>query len=160
MTDVQMINEMAEMQKELNKVIFTKSKECPHPMETYDTNRIMLALIDEIGELVHELKGDWCWWKKTQPQVNQERVLEELVDVWHFALSMNIYFDKKCKVVDFPSETLNRNLYSYICDVIMFGGTYNTMIELTFKLGFTIEEVYYSYIEKNQENYNRIKEGY
>ena len=44
-----------------------------------------MAILDEIGELTHELKANWCWWKKTQAPVDNEKVLGELVDIWHFA---------------------------------------------------------------------------
>ena len=38
-----------------------------------------------LGELTHELKGDW--WKKSQKPVDRKRVLEELVDVYHFVMT-------------------------------------------------------------------------
>ncbi len=28
-------------------------------------NWYVSAILDELGELNHELKADWCWWKKT-----------------------------------------------------------------------------------------------
>ena len=162
MTDLEMIKQMAKMQKTLDKEIMEKSKECKKPMNEYDVERVMLALIDEIGELVHELKGDWCWWKKTQAPVNEERTLEELVDVWHFALSLNNYFDYICELDDFPNNATDntRTIVDEIIDVIASTASYENMITFTFKLNFTIEEVYYAYIEKNKENYERIERGY
>ena len=48
---------------------------------------IALAYLDEVGELIHELKPLWCYWKKEHKEINMQRVLEELSDCLHFALS-------------------------------------------------------------------------
>ena len=52
----EMIKEMVEMQKALDESIYNG-----HGVE-YNEERTYLALIDEIGELTHELKAEWCWW--------------------------------------------------------------------------------------------------
>jgi dimeric dUTPase (all-alpha-NTP-PPase superfamily) len=51
------------------------------------------TILDEVGELTHELKANWCWWKKTQPPVDEKKVLGELVDIWHFVLSWQNNFN-------------------------------------------------------------------
>lgn len=40
-----------------------------------DEEKLNLAILDEIGELTHELKANWCWWKKSQAPVDNEKVL-------------------------------------------------------------------------------------
>ena len=59
---------------------------------TIGIENLEMALLDEIGELTHELKYTWCWWKKTQAPVDKEKVLGELVDIWHFILSWQNHF--------------------------------------------------------------------
>ena len=76
------LKEMFQMQRTLNKSILDEFGE-----ESMTEEKLELAIIDELGELTHELKGDWCWWKKTQKPVDRKRVLEELVDVYHFVMT-------------------------------------------------------------------------
>ena len=58
-----------------------------------DEEKLSFAILDEVGELTHELKGNWCWWKKTQAPVDDKKVLGELVDIWHFVLSWQNNFN-------------------------------------------------------------------
>lgn len=51
---------------------------------------IKVAYLDEVGQLIHELKPLWCYWKKNNKEVNKRRVLEELSNCLHFALSYEI----------------------------------------------------------------------
>lgn len=81
-SELRMIETMLKKQDELNSAIMKE-----FGLTTISKEQIDLATLDEIGEFTHELKGDWCWWKKTQPQVDEEKVLGELVDIWHFVLS-------------------------------------------------------------------------
>ena len=59
-------------------------------IESLDPKLIKVAYLDEVGELIHELKPLWCYWKKNNKEVNKRRVLEELSDCLHFALSYDI----------------------------------------------------------------------
>ena len=80
------LREMFTMQKDLNENILKEFGE-----DSMTEEKLELAIIDELGELTHECKGVWCWWKKTQPPVNRQRVLEELVDVYHFVMTWELY---------------------------------------------------------------------
>lgn len=52
--------------------------------------RLCTALIHETIEL--QQHTNWKWWKKpTEP--NPEEMKEELVDIWHFLLSLTIKMD-------------------------------------------------------------------
>ena len=86
--DVELIKDMLKMQAKLDEAIMEE-----YGLTEIEEEKLNLAILDEIGELTHELKGDWCWWKKTQPKVDKEKVLGELVDVWHFVLFQNHFND-------------------------------------------------------------------
>lgn len=158
----EMIKEMVEMQKALDESIYNG-----HGVE-YNEERTYLALIDEIGELTHELKAEWCWWKKTVNPVDNSKVLEELVDVWHFALS--IYYHstgKSCyeriTKLYLHNKNADKNLPKIIQSIIdtpLKTLILRHMIDLTNALNFTVEDVYEAYIKKNQINYERLKNNY
>lgn len=144
-------------------------------LDKLDIRKVKCALRDELGEVNHEMKGDWCYWKKTQPAVDRNKVKEELADVWHFALTLHRLFSgmtwyenkislvkkflEKCKKIECEDGIVywddaleamcvpGRNvLYECVC--------------LTELLGFTFDEMYDAYIDKNKVNYERMKEGY
>lgn len=167
--DVELIDEMLMMQKKLDEAI----------MEEYGLKRIEewklnLAILDEVGELNHELKGNWCWWKKTQPKVDREKVLGELVDIWHFVLSYQNHFNygeegiksaymfkRNSKNIlnllttkEFKLSETFADLIALRCDKL------ETLIAITEYLGFTIEQVYEAYCGKNKINYQRLENGY
>lgn len=164
MNDIEMILNMAEMQKKLDKALLAKGKKLGL-IDGYDKDRCTFALIDELGELTHELKSTWCWWKATQSPVNNEKVLEELVDCWHFALSLqnNSEYGINPKYFGYDDESndILRDI-KRVVDGAMSANptTVVPMCELTTSLGFSIDDVYLGYLKKNQENYDRIARGY
>lgn len=126
-----------------------------------------MALLDEIGELTHELKYKWCWWKKTQAPVNKENVLEELIDVLHFALSYENQYGLSTHVTykeQIQCEKKNISVYGFamvLADLIEKGdGTVERTIAIGESLGFTIEEMFEEYKKKNKINYQRLESGY
>lgn len=60
------LEEMLVMQKALNINIL---KEFGQDVMT--EQKLQLAILDELGELTHELKGKWCWWKKNTSTCKQ-----------------------------------------------------------------------------------------
>lgn len=150
---------MLKMQGALNNAIYKEFK-----IDRVQLSKYRIALIDEVGELTHELKGNWCWWKKTQKPVDQAKVLEELTDVWHFALSICIDYGK-FEGLDIGYLKENAGIH-YLTSII--GWLINcdpkeiikNIITLTYKLGFTIEDVYVAYIQKNKVNFDRLASGY
>lgn len=171
--DIELINKMLEMQKKLDKDILV---EYGLNYKDLSIEKYERALLDEIGELNHELKASWCWWKKTQKPIDNAKVLEELVDVWHFALSYHLvhpkmlnsnqtfseYF-KHCYKEEYlhesPKELWSRNL---LCCVNISNSIYKLacLLITSEKLGFTIDDVYEMYIRKNQINHERVENGY
>ena len=119
-----------------------------------DTALIKIAYLDEVGELIHELKPIWCYWKKSQKEVDKQRVLEELADCLHFALS----YELNRKESEPKLEEWNGNMYTGINKII------NTLPEITLifyhiiyllnSLEYTIEEFYQVYEQVLENNTN------
>lgn len=144
-------------------------------LDKLDIRKVKCALRDELGEVNHEMKGDWCYWKKTQPVVDRNKVKEELSDVWHFSLSLHRLingmvfnenkillvkrFLKNCKKTECGDEQI---FWDDALEAMCVPGR-NVLYEcivLTKLLGFTFDEMYDAYMEKNKENYQRMKRGY
>lgn len=131
------------------------------------------SILDEFGELTHELKGDWCWWKKSQVPVNRKRVLEELVDVYHFVMTsemMHSYLSNKdiidiilikyeCSINHF-NEPEKERLDYLIGDISAGYDKLAVLLQLTKCLQFSFDDVYQEYLNKNKINYERLKNGY
>ena len=131
-----------------------------------DIEKVRMALFDELGEVNHEMKAEWCYWKKSQKPVDRDKLKEELSDVWHFALTLHRLFnDYNFSISKYNKvEKLYRaqKCWFDILKVVADGYVnvlYHTMI-LTERLGFTFDEIYQAYIDKNKENYERMKRGY
>lgn len=166
-SELRMIETMLKKQDELNLAIMKE-----YGLTTISKEQIDLSTLDEIGEFTHELKGDWCWWKKTQAPVDMGKVLGELVDIWHFVLSyqnninlgeMSLYeFEKEKSEVNRILLPMRAESLPYVLVYIANCGSYmlETLIAVTEYLGFTIEQVYEAYCGKNKINYQRLKEGY
>lgn len=168
--EVRYLRKMAQMQEELDTEIMRV-----HKLKKIDEKQLNMATLDEIGELTHELKGNWCWWKFTQPEVNQEKVLGELVDIWHFVLSyLNncLCFFKRSDIsirdyIKFGSRIENQRLKDYGLAYSLTGmfecfyaTRLTTLVVVTEYLGFTVEDVYKAYIKKNKINYKRVEQRY
>lgn len=167
--DIELIKEMLHMQAKLDKAIMGE-----YGLEELDEGKLDLAILDEVGELTHELKANWCWWKKTQPQVDKSKVLGELVDVWHFILSWQNHFNKgeeglrkekvmieNVKQYVWGLKNLQKEFVYVLTDLPSFTDSkIEALIAITEHLGFSIEDVYKAYCEKNKVNYQRLKEGY
>lgn len=172
-SELRMIETMLKKQDELNSAIMKE-----FGLTTISKEQIDLATLDEIGEFTHELKGDWCWWKKSQEPVNRNKALEELADVFHFVLIYELLYGKRKYLTD--PEQYRESPRDYLPMVKMnigFGigfGLANALISilklvdcrlmyllaLSEHLGFCLEEVYAAYMRKNAINMERLKNGY
>lgn len=130
-----------------------------------DIEKVRMALFDELGEVNHEMKAKWCYWKKSQKSVDRDKLKEELSDVWHFVLSLH----RLINGITFSEFLLKRSKIwndNVNWDVIIIGmapGDDDILydcIALTEKLGFTFDEMYQAYMDKNKVNYERMKRGY
>lgn len=167
--DIELIKEMLQMQTKLDEAIMKE-----YGLYTIDEKNLSFAILDEVGELTHELKGNWCWWKKTQPPVDGEKVLCELVDIWHFVLSWQNNFNggeeglltdyeimEKVDDNRWSIEAYGKGIVIKLAD-LSYSQFWKVepLIAITEYLGFTIERVYKAYCDKNKINYQRLKEGY
>lgn len=168
-SELHMIETMLKKQDELNSAIMKE-----FGLTTISKEQIDLATLDEIGEFTHELKGDWCWWKKSQEPVNRNKALEELADVFHFVLIYELFYGKRT-YLDNPEYNLEsyRDYMPMVQMDIGFGianaltriidladGRLMYLLALSEHLGFCLEEVYAAYMRKNAINMERLKEGY
>ena len=167
--DIELIRKMLKKQAKLDKAIMEE-----YGLEELDEEKLSFAILDEVGELTHELKANWCWWKKTQPQVDEEKVLGELVDIWHFVLSWQNNFnggeeglltdEQLMEKVDnsrWAIEEHGKGIVIKLADLSYFSlRKVEPLIAITEHLGFTVEQIYEAYCDKNKINYQRLKEGY
>lgn len=167
--DIELIRKMLKKQAKLDKAIMEE-----YGLEELDEEKLSFAILDEVGELTHELKANWCWWKKTQPQVDEEKVLGELVDIWHFVLSWQNNFnggeegllidEQLMEKVDnsrWSIEEHGKGIVIKLADLSYFSlRKVEPLIAITEHLGFTIEQVYEAYCGKNKINYQRLESGY
>ena len=169
-SELRMIETMLKKQDELNSAIMKE-----YGLTTISKEQIDLATLDEIGEFTHELKGDWCWWKKSQKPVDRNKVLEELVDVFHFVLIYELFYGSKSYLTDSKYDRqrlLHQYQHSFLMNVC-FGlanalisiikledGRLMYLLALSEYLGFCLDEVYAAYMRKNAINMERLKNGY
>ena len=167
--EYELIKEMLKRQKDLDESIMSA-----YGLTEIDEENLRMAILDEVGELTHELKGNWCWWKKTQPPVDMGKVLGELVDIWHFVLSYQNHFNfgEEARLSYLNEEELSNgmlkrlrtkksNLSKVLTRLVIFESSIIPVsIAITEYLGFTIEDVYKAYCYKNKINYQRLESGY
>lgn len=167
--DVELIKEMLKMQEKLDEAIMKE-----YGLKEIDEEKLSFAILDEVGELTHELKANWCWWKKTQAPVDKEKVLGELVDIWHFVLSWQNHFmsgeeglrKEKVMVENIKQyvwgmKNIKKEFVYVLTDLPSFTDSrVEALIAITEYLGFTIERVYEAYCGKNKINYQRLENGY
>lgn len=167
--DIELIRKMLKMQAKLDEAIMKE-----YGLDEIDEEKLNMAILDEVGELTHELKANWCWWKKSQAPVDNEKVLGELVDIWHFILSWQNHFmsgeeglrKEKVMVENIKQyvwgmKNIKKEFVYVLTDLPSFTDSrVEALIAITEYLGFTIERVYEAYCGKNKINYQRLKEGY
>ena len=165
MTSTELIKDMLERQKAYDAEVFKK-----HNVDYVSKSQLESALFDELGELMHAQKSDWCWWKFTQEPKDEAKVFEEYIDVVHFALMYEIKFGTGCYMDEDIKWNYNklktdlgfRQAYAFSC-VISLTRDDNVLayvLALGLHLGYSIEEIYNEYIRKNEINKERLAKGY
>lgn len=157
------LKELIKMQKTLDENILKG-----HGITKYPLANRKIALITELGELMNEFPTRFKDWKKTAKD-NREKGLVEYVDCLHFALSLEAHFNNLAINIDEIEDYSNCNYEDIdfsLCEIGAFLLEDDTLciLESLFNignnLGFTWEEIYKAYKEKNQVNYERLKNGY
>lgn len=103
-------------------------------------------------------------WKKTQKPVDRKRVLEELVDVYHFVMTneMERRYSSTDEAID---SILNKYEFSInhfnelgkerldylIGDISYSYDKLTVLLQLTKCLQFSFDEIYQEYLNKNQD---------
>ncbi|WP_432352181.1 dUTP diphosphatase [Sporosarcina sp. A2] len=130
----------------------------------------VLALLVELSELANETRCFKFW--STKGSSERALVLEEYVDSIHFLLSLGIvkklttFNEWKFSVTKDSLTTTflktNRAVFEFeqLPNMITYTGLWNQYGVLANQLGFSLEEIYIAYIEKNEKNYERQKSGY
>ncbi|GKV66863.1 MULTISPECIES: dUTP diphosphatase [unclassified Sporosarcina] len=159
------LNQLFEMQRALDTYIQKNHQ----PAETFDERGLALAV--ELAELANETRCFKFW--STKGPSEELVILEEYVDSIHFLLSLGIEkgFDglEEWPAVAVDEQNLTklflktgRSIYTFLGDLsfenyqtiwVMYGA-------LAKQLGFTEEQIIQAYIDKNEENYDRQKNGY
>jgi dimeric dUTPase (all-alpha-NTP-PPase superfamily) len=164
--DLMKIDTLLDMQKQLDGHIETE-----HGLTDVNlVDRKILALLVEVGELANETRSFKFWSKKKAS--SKEVILEEYVDGIHFILSLGIEIG--LQEIDLEgnhsgTEDLNEQflyVYRIITDfrtepsVTHFLDLFNEYIHLGKLLGFTSQDIFDAYTDKNKVNYERQQQGY
>lgn len=127
------------------------------------------ALLDEVGELNHELKPFWCWWKRGGKYINHAKCLEEWADCMHFILAKIIeagpreearFLGRAERLWKRKDATWPRVSATYqLCDLPgekqpTFLADY--MLYIPDQIGATFEQTYEAYKAKNAVNKKRV----
>ena len=152
------IKEMLDLQNKINVKV--------HPHWREQNFEWYRAIWVECAELLDHY--GWKWWKKQSP--NQSQIELELVDIWHFGLSILLSkydIEKSISLIsegmidqrgsgkfrenleDFTSKTLQTRCF----DLKRFNQVMNDV-------GLTFEKLYVGYISKNVLNSFRQDKGY
>ena len=155
----QAILSMLEMQEEMNARVHDSWRD--QNFEWYRAIWIECAeLLDHYG---------WKWWKKQTPDVDQ--IALELVDIWHFGLSLMLLSnDSKDVLVDQVEQIFMSPVTSDDFAIDLESFTEKTLITKDFDLqGFArlmaginmdFETLYVGYVGKNVLNFFRQDYGY
>ena len=101
---------------------------------------IKVAYLDEVGELIHELKPLWCYWKKDNKPVDKRRVLEELSDCLHFALSYENNKGHEAEIIFTVFTNEPQRLEKSIKKLTKIKNIFSSIYHILIALNYTIEE--------------------
>ncbi len=126
----------------------------PYPLE-----KMRIALFVKLGELMNELPSHFEFWKKNAVD-NRERALVEYVDALHVQLSLLNYYGLKYPewLLDYDRCLNTSNLSELLMSSVLYAHSelgLNQLFCLGRSIGFTWEEVYQSYMKKNETEYER-----
>lgn len=83
---VDMLRAIFRMQDELDQYIFEKHPDkLPQSVSEW-VQKLTIAMEDEISEIRGEI--NWKWWKP-EKEIDMEVLHEEVIDMWHFLVSLS-----------------------------------------------------------------------
>ncbi len=152
------------------------------------SDKRLLALLTELGELANEWRGFKYWSDRQSPKpmsqvVSKEKhpLLEEYVDCLHFILSIileraiylpncypswqyrkpdHIEVSQDAVVSNFLSLFKQVEVIQYNKSEVQLSSLLGMFMMLGEKFGFSWEEVEEAYFDKNKVNYERLESGY
>lgn len=139
-----------------------------HSLQGVDlVDKKIIALKVELSEFANETRA-FKFWSKKEPSP-KEVTLEEYVDALHFFLSLGLSrgWNKFITEIDAPPFKGLRivdHIYSLLQNQYLSSGHYEEAFEHFFavgqKLGFTENEIFNAYLEKNATNHDRQDNSY
>lgn len=162
------LKELFEQQKKLDERIIKE-----HYLEGKDLfKNTIVALLVELSECANEIRF-FKHWSNKKPS-SRDVILEEFVDVLHFALSIGNMLEEenlkereytpRHKSYSFAENFLNINrLAISLADTrncIVYIGLIEELLDLAIKLGFTVKAIEMAYYKKNEINFKRQEQGY
>jgi dimeric dUTPase (all-alpha-NTP-PPase superfamily) len=155
----QQITTMLELQDSMNTKVKSDWRE-----QNFEWYR---AIWIECAELLDH--HGWKWWKKQQPDVNQ--IALELVDIWHFGLSLLLLKDQSLDAIcDSVAKAFDEVEVSGDFAINLEVFTANTLVTKDFDInGFVglvkginmqFDQLYIAYVSKNVLNFFRQDHGY
>ncbi|WP_050613312.1 dUTP diphosphatase [Bacillus testis] len=150
-------------------------------------DKLVLALMVELGECANEWRGFKFWSKDQEPRTSKYKtylvqgmhgpqaewtnpLLEEYVDGLHFVLELGIETENTPKRVSLMKERTTTDLFLTVMEKAIdfdmepslwnYCVLFERYIELGEMLGFTWEQIEAAYFEKNQINHQRQENGY
>lgn len=134
-------------------------------------DKLILATLVEIGECANEKRCFKFWSHK--PASAKAIILEEYVDIVHFALEIGLELDLQQDDIELLEnkvkfETYKRNTLTEQFNALFYFATratyqfdyfFNCLVGLGEMLGFTWGEVEAAYFEKNKINHQRQNSG-
>lgn len=142
-------------------------------------NKLILALLVELGECANEWRGFKFWSKRQRWDIHigRKKTLEEYADGLHFILELGLELEIEDYRIN--SFKISQNIVDQFQDIYIQIGfftheyrTSNESIKHTYKtilslflglgemLGFTWEEIEEAYFAKNAVNHQRQETGY
>ena len=111
----------------------------------------------------------WKWWKKQQPDINQ--IALELVDIWHFGLSLLLLKDhSQDEICESVAKAFNDidasgdfalNLEAFTANTLVTKDfDINGFVRLVKGINMQFDQLYIAYVGKNVLNFFRQDHGY
>ncbi len=159
------LKKIVQLQKELDNAIHQKRQ--VSYITTFEQRK--LALLVEVCELANEVRSFKFWsYKEASPKTV---ILEEFVDCLHFCISLGIGMEidfNKCYVSETSSEdksvVFNETISSIAKlnkdDINTYFEMFSSLIGLSLVLGFSNEEIFSAYLNKNEINHKRQENNY
>lgn len=155
---------MLEMQDAMNTKV--------HPQWREQGNEWYRAIWIESAELMDHY--GWKWWKKQE--IDREQVVLELIDIWHFGISilltsgrplgeiaseMEFELQSQLREGEFEETDFRSDVEQFALDTLRTRGfNVASFARLMAGVGLTFDALYASYIGKNVLNFFRQDHGY